>query len=119
MFYYFLFPKQKYYHLLKCTAIMCIISVIIYITYPTYDDKFYLHDPSSHDATLFGETPSFHTMNSMILCLACIPMKKSKGQIILFIIALVLFIMVVPTAIYTNRHYSIDVITSIVLVSLV
>jgi hypothetical protein len=27
--------------------------------------------------------------------------------------------MVVPTAIYTNRHYSIDVITSIVLVSLV
>jgi membrane-associated phospholipid phosphatase len=46
-------------------------------------------------------------------------MKKSKGQIILFIIALVLFITVVPTAIYTNRHYSIDIITSIVLVSLV
>jgi membrane-associated phospholipid phosphatase len=94
---------------------MCAISLIIYIAYPTYAIR-YQEFSGQHNATLFGEMPSYHIMNTMILFVSCIPTKKTKGQIILCVFTLCLFIAVMPLSIYTNRHFLIDVIVGVSIV---
>jgi hypothetical protein len=116
-FLYLAIPKQQYYSFIKKTLIAYAIILLIYISCPTYSFK--LSDADYQPlATRLNEIPSCHVANTLILCLAAIPNKNANktNNKILFGIALALTLAVYPLAIFTKRHYAIDLIISTVVI---